>query len=229
MGRKALDKNRTLNPSVRKEWLDQLVPFFIEKGLTGVRVDDVTRFLGISKATFYEHFSSRDELYSMVVDHVLEQILSARLTLKRSDISFQERYILLCGLILQQVSGISPAFLADIKNNFPALWQKILDFFKLWETELTDFFAEGINAKAFARVNPAVLSYMMLIFLRELMSPEYLMANKMSLQEAFLEFFRIQATGFIKFEGFSPDLMEEKTKQSLGIALTAIREAAQEG
>ena len=75
MGRQPLDKERELDPKVRSEYLSQLLPHFIEHGMSAHSMDSIVHHLQISKATFYRHFRSRDELFEIFIDHLVDKIL----------------------------------------------------------------------------------------------------------------------------------------------------------
>jgi AcrR family transcriptional regulator len=77
MGRRTLEKDRDLNPEVRSEILARLMPFFIETGMSQHSMDDLVRYLKIGKGTFYRHFHSRDELFNLFIEYVVDKILPA--------------------------------------------------------------------------------------------------------------------------------------------------------
>ncbi|MCB1199539.1 MAG: TetR/AcrR family transcriptional regulator [Leptospiraceae bacterium] len=201
MGRRAIEKNRILDPKTRQEWLEQLIPFFMQNGFYRIKMEDITRYLGVSKATLYDHFSSRDELFEMVVDYVLGQIGGNREILDREELTYEERYVYLFGLILQQINGISSRLLEDIKLYFPALWQRIEDFYESWQVDLETFFARGIEEGAFVKAHPALMARMITILLRELMMPDFLISNNMTMQQVFLDFYRLQSQGLFATGG----------------------------
>lgn len=213
MGRKATDKERILDPKIRQEWLEQLIPFFMQNGFYRIKMEDVTRYLGVSKATLYDHFSSRDELFELVVDTVLDQVGQNREVLSREDLSYQERYVYLFGLIVQQINGVSSRLLEDIKLYFPALWQRIEDFYESWQTDLEDFFKKGIEDGSFVKAHPALMARMITILLRELMLPDFLIANNLTLPQVFFDFYRLQSQGLFKNSG--EDEFEENLEKQL--------------
>ena len=45
-----------------EDWLDGALEVLTERGLTGVAVEPLAKRLGVTKGSFYWHFSSRDEL-----------------------------------------------------------------------------------------------------------------------------------------------------------------------
>ena len=198
MGRKALPKNRTLDPEVRKEWLAILVPYFIKNGFHRITTNDIAQQLGISKATLYEHFSSRDEIFTLVINHVIDTIREKKQILVRDDLTYQERYAHLFGLILEQVMGISSVLLEDIEMHYPKLWQLIQDFFQEWDDGLREFFDLGVKADEFNPMHPAIMSKTITALLRELMSPIFLIKNNISVNDAFIDGFRMHYRGIVR-------------------------------
>ena len=215
MGRKTLDKERDLDPNVRSEYLSRLLPFFIEKGMSVHSMDDIVRYLEISKATFYRHFRSRDELFELFIEHIVEQILSSRYFLHDQSLRYEERLLTTFGAILQQINGIGFLLLADLRTNLPHLWQKVRETYVVWEKELHQFFVEGIERGFVHDVNPAILAHMVVVFSRELMRPEYLQTLNMTLAEAFGEMFKIQVRSIVRNPDFSPEALEERMSSML--------------
>lgn len=51
--------------------LDTALRLFVEKGYIGVRVEDIAKAAGISRATFYKHFSEREEILAELFGRLL--------------------------------------------------------------------------------------------------------------------------------------------------------------
>lgn len=49
---------------------------FAEKGLAGARVDSIARIAEVNKAMIYYHFSSKENLYKVIIEIHLEKIVS---------------------------------------------------------------------------------------------------------------------------------------------------------
>jgi AcrR family transcriptional regulator len=54
----------------REALLDAAARRFLERGYEGVRVDEVARDVGMSKATFYQYFASKADLFVECLDHL---------------------------------------------------------------------------------------------------------------------------------------------------------------
>lgn len=210
MGRKTLEKERELDPQVRSEYMARLMPLFVEQGMSAHSMDAIVQYLEISKATFYRHFHSRDELFEMFIDYVVEKILSSRVFLHNKGLPYEERYLLTFAAILHELGGMGFTLMSDLRYNLLHLWEKVRGTYTIWEQELIVFFKEGIEKGHVHDVNPSILAHMITLFFRELMTPEYLQSLKMTLAEAFMETFRIQIRSIVKDPNFSFEAIEER-------------------
>jgi AcrR family transcriptional regulator len=52
----------------RDRWIEAALDALVEQGIEGVRIDRLCRNLGVTKGSFYHHFTSREELLEAVAD-----------------------------------------------------------------------------------------------------------------------------------------------------------------
>jgi AcrR family transcriptional regulator len=60
-----------LREQARDHLLDTALRLFAEHGYVGVRVEDIAKAAGISRATFYKHFSEREEILAELFTRLL--------------------------------------------------------------------------------------------------------------------------------------------------------------
>lgn len=60
-----------LRERARDQLLDTALKLFVERGYVGVRVEDIARAAGISRATFYKHFGEREEILAELFARLL--------------------------------------------------------------------------------------------------------------------------------------------------------------
>lgn len=60
-----------LRERARDQLLDTALRLFVERGYVGVRVEDIAKAAGISRATFYKHFSEREEILAELFARLL--------------------------------------------------------------------------------------------------------------------------------------------------------------
>jgi len=74
------DRSRGQNKRARTRGvlIDSGLEIFGQKGIINARLDDITKFAGMSNATFYNHFKDKDDLVSAVATSIaLELVLAA--------------------------------------------------------------------------------------------------------------------------------------------------------
>ncbi|WP_396446165.1 TetR/AcrR family transcriptional regulator [Actinomadura sp.] len=57
---------------VRAQLLDTALRLFSEHGYIGVRVEDIAKEAGVSRATFYKHFAEREEILAELFDRLVQ-------------------------------------------------------------------------------------------------------------------------------------------------------------
>jgi AcrR family transcriptional regulator len=57
----------------KQEWLESALKALREKGIAGVKVESLARYLGIARAGFYWHFKNRDDLLRQLLDHWVQE------------------------------------------------------------------------------------------------------------------------------------------------------------
>lgn len=132
MGRKPLPKSRSLNADKRSAWLKIIMPHFSKTGFSGVRMDELSTIVGVSKATFYKHFISKGDLIQALLKWKMDEISKFIPLVNDDSISYYERYMKSSEMTCIAISGLSNVFLSDLKNEFPEMFEQI----ELFRTEL---------------------------------------------------------------------------------------------
>ena len=79
MSRHFQDRSRGQNKRARTRGvlLDSGLEIFGQKGIINARLDDITKFAGMSNATFYNHFKDKDDLVSAVAMSIALELVAA--------------------------------------------------------------------------------------------------------------------------------------------------------
>lgn len=115
--RKPLSANHYMNkikPIVRKTKFSQL------------RIDDIAKYMDISKVTLYKHFSSKEDIIEQVVDYEVEYLQQADLVVNDDSLSFVDRFQQTFLQSVLCVAYISDLFLQDLKDFYPTLYDKLV-------------------------------------------------------------------------------------------------------
>ncbi len=198
MGRKPVEKERADNLEVKGDWLPKLASLFLRYGLTRYTMDELAAQIGISKATLYKYYASKDEILDEVVSYKLRQIAEFEQLLLDDNKPFEERYyedIKQASLLLAEFSH---QFLQETKQKYGDLWAKIASFQERALFAAERFYQKGISAGVLNNINPKLLALTDKIFIYASSNPYFLQEYGMSLQEAFDGFYLMRSKGIFK-------------------------------
>lgn len=198
MGRPSLLKERIKDPKKREDWIDLLVPHFIDRGIRAVPIDEVVSILGKSKATVYQHFESHHEIVSLVIQRKLQQLQHFQPIIEDENRTYQERYMLAVGYVSKHLGDVSNLFLSDLKEIYPDLWELINGFKQMALHILRAFYLNGIRDKVFEDINPDLMVLSDELFFDALTNPELLAEKGLNLQAAFEGYFRMRFYGILR-------------------------------
>ncbi|MCX6567860.1 MAG: TetR/AcrR family transcriptional regulator [Candidatus Aminicenantes bacterium] len=102
---------------------------FFQRGFLRVTADDLAAELGISKATLYKAFSSKEEMLGAAVREVMNEMAAEVERLIGDDsLGFVEKMVALFTFVGSRLSQFGPLFLRDIQKGAPRIWKEIDDF-----------------------------------------------------------------------------------------------------
>lgn len=102
---------------------------FLQRGFLRVTADDIAGELGMSKATLYKAFPSKEEILRAVVRGILNEILSHVEGLIRDDsLGFVEKMVALLTYLGTRISRFQPVLIRDLQRSVPDIWKEIDDF-----------------------------------------------------------------------------------------------------
>jgi TetR/AcrR family transcriptional regulator, cholesterol catabolism regulator len=126
---KVLKETHAGRPLLRTRIVEAARGLFLSRGFVRVTADDIAGELGISKATLYKEFASKEDILRGVVRAIMAEI-AARVDaiMTNDELSFVERLVALFAFVGGRLSLLGPEFLRDIEKSAPAIWREIEDF-----------------------------------------------------------------------------------------------------
>jgi len=199
MGRKPLNKERIHDPVTQEGWVLRLIPVFQKNGIKQYTMKDLATLVGVSKATLYKHFSSKEEILEMVINLKLRQLEVFKEKLFDDQLPYLERYIKAIQITSLQIGGISNKFILDLRHLHPNLWERIRHFQEEAIELLKQFYQKGIQIGVFNDISPIIMVASDRSFFSTLLdNPEILTNSHLTVQEAFQDYFFMKCNGIIK-------------------------------
>jgi len=197
MGRKPILKYRKKDDSITLSWIEKILPHFQQHGFKKFSMDEVVKLAGVSKATFYKYFSSREKLLDGIISHKLSEIGQFRDALFNNELSYYERYYYAIRISSQAMSQISGKLLEDIKKVYPEKWKAVEEFKSYAVSVLEEFYEEGVRDGYLMNIHPRLMAVNDHLIFTQMTDPEFLKKNGLSLQEMFEHYFCMKNEGVI--------------------------------
>ena len=194
MGRKPLPKARSLNVDKRNAWLKIIFPYFSKHGFPDVKMDQLSNLVGVSKATFYKHFISKEDLIQTLLKSKMDEISIAIPVLSDSQYTYQERYLKSTELSCIAIAGLSNIFLSDLKREFPLLHAE-LEFFRAQLLERVTAFYKEAQKDGFLRkdIDVRVLTMTEDVVYAAASDPDFLIRYNTTLEEFLVKYFHMRS------------------------------------
>jgi AcrR family transcriptional regulator len=102
---------------------------FLGRGFVRVTADDIARRLGISKATLYRSFPSKEAILRAVTQQIMTEII-ARVEELLADprLGLPEKLAALFAYVGRRISEFGPHLVRDMQRSAPRVWKEIDDF-----------------------------------------------------------------------------------------------------
>ena len=177
-----------------------LIPVFQHHGLKSLTMDDIAAKLSVSKATLYNYFATKEEIVSSILQYILGNISTFETIITDKEIDFVDRYFRSVQILSDNITNISNLLLADIKSEFPHLWDQVELFKEYARGILENFYKEGQEVGVFSTTNTNILVLSDQLFFDGLSDPEVLESYNMTIKEAFHEYFKMKCLGMLNLE-----------------------------
>ncbi len=176
----------------KKYYAKKLLILLRKRGFSHLRIDDIVRHMDISKATFYKYFASKEDVLEQVVDMVVGHTLDAAKQALDETASYVQRFQDAFEQSLFMTSFISEAFLRDLAQSYPELWERINMAQQKYDKQLEQFYEQGATAGTFQPINPLLLAVQQKRILRIIMDPAFLIKHDLTLRKALYDFYILQ-------------------------------------
>jgi AcrR family transcriptional regulator len=187
-------------PSLRERVLKESADLFLSRGFIRVTVDEIAGRLGISKATLYKSFASKEEILRSVVGEIMTEIAAGvEGILSDARLSFVEKLVALFTYVGERLSRFGPFLVRDIQKSAPQIWKEIDDFRR--NTLLKNFrvILESGRREGLFRgdIDPELLLQMFTYLIGEFINPRAILRSGRSPAEAFESVIKVFFQGIL--------------------------------
>lgn len=189
---------------LKSTYLTRLLPIIQHQGLSHLRIDDLARLMGISKATFYKYFSSKEEVIEQAVELIVGSFKQAATLFGDDSSSYLLGFQNAFAQSLFIASYLPDAFLLDLKQTYPLFWERVKQAQQERQQQLEQFYERGIAQGIFHPIRPALVVLQHELLLRSLMNPVFLMEHNLTLRALLYDYYELQ-----KYQCFPPEISRQ--------------------
>jgi AcrR family transcriptional regulator len=187
-----------------EQYIEKIKPIIRRIKFSQLKIDDIAKYMDISKVTLYKHFSSKDEIIQQVVDYYINYLQGADTVVKDDSISYVERFELTFLQSLICVIYISDLFLEDLKEFYPYHFENLAAALQNRNKNLQTFFESGMDQKVFNRLNAVLFMVQDDAVLRRFMEPSFSIQYDVTLKQAIMDFYKMKQYQLLK-----PDYLDK--------------------
>ncbi|WP_028776067.1 TetR/AcrR family transcriptional regulator [Shimazuella kribbensis] len=185
------------------KYIEKIKPIIRKTRFSQLKIDDIARYMDISKATLYKNFSTRDEILHTVVAHYIDYLSEADAIVQDENVSFTERFQKTFEQSLKCVIYVSDLFLNDLKETYPYLFENLLLAQQNRNKNLEVFFEAGMDKGIFNRINAPLFMVQDDAVLRRIMVPSFSIKYDLTLKQALIDFYQMK-----KYQLFKPEYLD---------------------
>jgi AcrR family transcriptional regulator len=181
-------------------YIQKIKPVIRRIKFSQLKIDDIAKYMDISKVTLYKHFSSKDEIIQQVVEYSINYLQEVDTVVKDDSVSFIERFQITFLQSVISVIYVSDLFLHDLKEFYPHLFENLAAAQQNRNKNLQTFFESGMDQKIFNRMNPVLFMVQDDAVLRRIMEPLFSIQYDVTLKQAIIDFYKIKQYQLLKPE-----------------------------
>lgn len=119
-----------------------------EKGIKGVTTQDIVEASGVSKATIFKYFGTKEKLLQQVFIDFLDRLSVESLAFMTEPISFEEKMMAMSQVKINSMEGVHQQFFIDLMDFFtqkddPILAKKMAAYTQMAYDAMLDLFHQG--------------------------------------------------------------------------------------
>lgn len=183
-----------------EKYIEKIKPVIRKTKFSQLKVDDLAKYMDISKVTLYKYFASKDDIIEQVVDYYMDYSKKADATANDDSVSFLERFQITFLQSLMCAVYISDLFLQDLKEFYPHHFENLSVALQNRNKNLQAFFESGMEQQIFNRLNAVLFMVQDDAVLRRFIEPSFSIQYDITLKQAIMDYYRMKQYQLIKPE-----------------------------
>ncbi|MDO3411426.1 TetR/AcrR family transcriptional regulator [Saccharibacillus sp. CPCC 101409] len=190
-----------------EQYIEKIKPVMRKMKFSDLTIDAVAKYMDISKATLYKHFSSKDEIAVLVINDYIDYLESGDVFVRDDTVSYSERFRKIFEQSLKCVIYASDVLLADLKETSPDLYDALMQAEYSRNKSMEVFLQKGMDDGVFNRLNAALFMVQDDAVIRRILDPKFSITYDLTLKQALMDYYRMK-----KYQLIAPAHIESEPK-----------------
>ena len=164
----------------------------VNRGLSGVTMDEVVAHAGVSKRTVYRYFAGKDDIIAAAVDEFLQTMDQELERLIKANLSPQEIVSTIMKRLVTDGQLIFGAHnIRSMQQGYPHSWEKIDSFITEKFMYLLNVFREKGEIEILRETDPRIVSAIFVAIAQSVVTPEFIIKNDLTFEDTLSQVSRI--------------------------------------
>ncbi len=185
-------------------------------GIKSVSMDDLSRHMGMSKKTLYQHFNDKNQLVEVSLNHLLETDYCSMKNIEEQQLNAIDQMFALYRHVSTTVRNHNPVLEFDLQRYYPKIYKKLRDrtrsqMHQIMLSNLAKGKAEGLYR---SNLNENIIAKLFVLRMENLMHTDLVSAEELYSEAFFIETYRYHLFGILSEAGLQfikqnyPDFIE---------------------
>jgi len=184
------------------KYLQKVLEFFMQNGIKSHTMDDISKFLGISKKTLYSFVSSKNDLVNQVMTLTMEDDKQQCISIVENEGNAIDKIYAINKKVSEKLQKTQPVVIYDLKNYYPEAWQILnayrSDFIFL---EIKNSLEVGIKEGLFRDINVDIIARANISLIYSIFEDKLFPTNKYTFIEIHEEIVKYHIRGIANEKG----------------------------
>ena len=188
---------------MRRSYAEKIVETVRTKGFLTLTIQDLAHLMGISRASLYNFFASKEDIILEVTEIYIDYLKRTNDFINNPRYPYNQRMPTVFEQAAFSAVYASEVYLNELKMTCPSLYERKKKLADERILTLQTFYENGIIDGDFNLLNPALIIAQDDAALRKILNSNFLVEEGMSLEDSMYGYYKI-----MKYRTFSPALLK---------------------
>ncbi|MGH2317872.1 TetR/AcrR family transcriptional regulator [Planococcus sp. SE5232] len=188
---------------MRRSYAEKIMETVRTKGFITLTIQDLARLMGISRASLYNFFASKEDIILEVTEIYIDYLTNTNAFINNPRFAYNQRFPTVFEQAAFSAVYASEIYLNELKITLPSLYERKLKLANERISTLHTFYENGMIDGDFNLLNPSLIIAQDDAALRKILNSSFLEDENINLEDSMYGYYKI-----MKYRTFAPALLK---------------------